>query len=109
MIVGVTCRTCHAPIPAREGKFRLKYFVLRQAGAPGSTRACRLPTSKTGCAPSTKKKGARKKSVAVINVDSAAAEETLEPAAYVRQARGMPIGKGGRSRPLIEYLRPVFA
>jgi hypothetical protein len=27
----VTCRTCHAPIPAREGKFRLKYFVLRQA------------------------------------------------------------------------------
>jgi hypothetical protein len=29
----VTCRTCHAPIPACEGKFRLKYFVLRQARA----------------------------------------------------------------------------
>ena len=42
----VTCRTCHTPIPAREGQFRLKYFVLRQAARPESTRACRLPTSK---------------------------------------------------------------
>jgi hypothetical protein len=23
--------TCHGPIPAREGKFILKYFLLRQA------------------------------------------------------------------------------
>jgi hypothetical protein len=95
------------PCPRRQ--IQAQIFCFAASGAPGSTPACRLPTSKTGCAPSTKKKGARKKSVPVINVDSAAAEETLEPAAYVRQARGMPIEKGGRSRPLIEYLRPVFA
>ena len=28
----VTCRTCRGPLPAREGKFILKYFFLRQAG-----------------------------------------------------------------------------
>jgi hypothetical protein len=27
----VTCRDCGAPFPAREGKFALKYFMLRKA------------------------------------------------------------------------------
>jgi hypothetical protein len=47
----VTCHTCHGPIPAREGKFMLKYFLLRQAARTdkrarsGSQRARKhLPT-----------------------------------------------------------------
>jgi hypothetical protein len=27
----VTCQACDAPLPAREGKFVLKYFMLRKA------------------------------------------------------------------------------
>ena len=27
----VTCRACRGPLPAREGKFVLKYFLLRKA------------------------------------------------------------------------------
>src|SRR6202041_3431820 len=27
----VTCRACGAPFPGREGKFALKYFLLRKA------------------------------------------------------------------------------
>jgi hypothetical protein len=27
----ITCRECHAHFPAREGKFGLKYFMLRKA------------------------------------------------------------------------------
>jgi hypothetical protein len=27
----ITCRDCGAPFPAREGKFVLKYFMLRKA------------------------------------------------------------------------------
>jgi hypothetical protein len=27
----MTCRDCGAPFPAREGKFDLKYFMLRKA------------------------------------------------------------------------------
>jgi hypothetical protein len=27
----ITCRDCDAPFPAREGKFTLKYFMLRKA------------------------------------------------------------------------------
>jgi hypothetical protein len=27
----ITCRECSAPFPAREGKFVLKYFMLRKA------------------------------------------------------------------------------
>ena len=30
----ITCCTCHGPIPAREGEFMLKYFLLRQAARP---------------------------------------------------------------------------
>jgi hypothetical protein len=26
----ITCRACGAPLPAREGKFVLKYFMLRE-------------------------------------------------------------------------------
>jgi hypothetical protein len=26
----ITCRVCGAPLPAREGKFVLKYFLLRE-------------------------------------------------------------------------------
>jgi predicted RNA-binding Zn-ribbon protein involved in translation (DUF1610 family) len=28
---GITCRSCGAPLPAREGKFVLKYFLLRKS------------------------------------------------------------------------------
>jgi predicted Zn finger-like uncharacterized protein len=28
----VVCRTCGGPLPAREGKFVVKYFLLRKAG-----------------------------------------------------------------------------
>ena len=28
----VTCRTCGGPFPGREGKFVIKYFLLRNAG-----------------------------------------------------------------------------
>jgi predicted Zn finger-like uncharacterized protein len=28
----VTCRSCGAPLPGREGNFVLKYFMLRKAG-----------------------------------------------------------------------------
>jgi predicted Zn finger-like uncharacterized protein len=31
----VTCHTCHGPIPAREGKFMLKYFFFAAGGAHG--------------------------------------------------------------------------
>jgi hypothetical protein len=27
----ITCRACGAPLPAREGKFALKYLMLREA------------------------------------------------------------------------------
>jgi hypothetical protein len=74
----VTCRTCHAPIPAREGKFRLKYFILRQA-ARRDPRA-RAGSQRIKPAPSTKTKGARK-SAPAINLGRAAGEETQEPEA----------------------------
>ena len=28
----ITCRVCGAPLPSREGKFVIKYFLLRQGG-----------------------------------------------------------------------------
>jgi hypothetical protein len=28
----LTCRACGGPLPAREGKFVLKYFLLRKGG-----------------------------------------------------------------------------
>jgi hypothetical protein len=28
----ITCRACGGPFPAREGKFLLKYFLLRKGG-----------------------------------------------------------------------------
>ena len=28
----VTCRACGGPLPARDGKFVMKYFLLRKAG-----------------------------------------------------------------------------
>ena len=28
----ITCRPCGAPLPAREGNFIVKYFLLRNAG-----------------------------------------------------------------------------
>ena len=28
----ITCRACGAPLPAREGKSVMKYFILRKAG-----------------------------------------------------------------------------
>jgi predicted Zn finger-like uncharacterized protein len=28
----LTCRSCGAPFPGREGKFILKYFLLRKSG-----------------------------------------------------------------------------
>jgi hypothetical protein len=28
----ITCRACGAPLPGREGKLVLKYFMLRKAG-----------------------------------------------------------------------------
>jgi hypothetical protein len=31
VVRGPTCRDCAAPFPARDGKFVLKYFILRQA------------------------------------------------------------------------------
>jgi hypothetical protein len=34
----VTCRSCGAPLPAREGNFVLKYFMLRKAGRAKSWR-----------------------------------------------------------------------
>ena len=42
----VTCRTCHGPIPAREGKFRLKYLLLREA-RPGRFKAPQPAKKKT--------------------------------------------------------------
>jgi hypothetical protein len=28
----LTCRSCGGPLPSREGKFIIKYFMLRKAG-----------------------------------------------------------------------------
>jgi predicted Zn finger-like uncharacterized protein len=28
----ITCRACGGPLPAREGRFLLKYFLLRKGG-----------------------------------------------------------------------------
>jgi DNA-directed RNA polymerase subunit RPC12/RpoP len=28
----ITCRACGGPLPAREGQFVMKYFLLRRAG-----------------------------------------------------------------------------
>jgi predicted Zn finger-like uncharacterized protein len=28
----ITCRACGGPFPGREGKFAMKYFLLRKAG-----------------------------------------------------------------------------
>ena len=42
----VTCRTCHGPIPAREGKFRLKYLLPREA-RPGRFKAPQPAKKKT--------------------------------------------------------------
>jgi hypothetical protein len=36
----VTCRACHGPLPAREGKFKIKYFPLRH-GSSADTLAKR--------------------------------------------------------------------
>jgi hypothetical protein len=38
----VTCRACGGPLPAREGEFVLKYFLLRKAARRHKIRA---PTS----------------------------------------------------------------
>jgi len=38
----VTCRYCRGPLPAREGKFVLKYLLLRNAGS----RRISLPRQK---------------------------------------------------------------
>ena len=56
---------CHLPYlsradPCPRRQIQAQIFCFAASGAPGSTRACKLPTSKTGCAPSTKKKDARK-------------------------------------------------
>jgi hypothetical protein len=38
----VTCRSCGAPLPGREGNFVLKYFMLRKAGRVQKSRAHRV-------------------------------------------------------------------
>jgi predicted Zn finger-like uncharacterized protein len=36
----ITCRACGSPFPARDGRFVLKYFVLRKGGLiQGAARA----------------------------------------------------------------------
>ena len=32
----ITCRACGGPLEGREGKFVLKYFLLRKAADPGA-------------------------------------------------------------------------
>ena len=41
----VTCRSCDAPFPGREGKLVLKYFLLRNAGRTRRGRARQAPES----------------------------------------------------------------
>jgi predicted RNA-binding Zn-ribbon protein involved in translation (DUF1610 family) len=38
----ITCRACGAPLPSREGKFVLKYFLLRNGGRIQRWRKPRL-------------------------------------------------------------------
>ena len=46
----VTCCVCGGPLPAREGKFVLKYFLLRKAGRVQKWRTNRKsqPASASG-------------------------------------------------------------
>ena len=45
----VTCRTCGAPLPGREGTFVLKYFMLRH-GARGTSQGDNLALVPNPCA-----------------------------------------------------------
>jgi hypothetical protein len=58
----IACRVCNAPLPAREGIFVLKYFLLREASRmdvrrarQGSVRAKLTERHKKASVPSTKK------------------------------------------------------
>jgi predicted Zn finger-like uncharacterized protein len=44
----VTCRTCNGPLPAREGKFVLKYLL--QSGPPQYAGTAKFPTAKAAVA-----------------------------------------------------------
>ena len=42
----VTCLSCGGPLPAREGKFVLKYFLLREASRSQKSRRQRIVAHK---------------------------------------------------------------
>jgi hypothetical protein len=46
----VACRSCEAPLPGIEGKFVLKYFLLRKGQSPSRLFAAPIGSVKHGAA-----------------------------------------------------------